>query len=64
MGIEMPDRLAQNLILYIRQNEGALSKRKREKEFSALTEAEVHALESIVQDAFEGFDGADRTGQD
>ena len=62
--IEMPDRLAQNLILYIRQNEGMLSKRKREKEFSALTDAEVHGLESIVQDAFEGFEGADRTVQE
>jgi len=54
--IEMPDRLAQNLILFIRQNEGALSRRKREKEFSALTDEEVQGLESIVQDAFDGFD--------
>jgi hypothetical protein len=55
--IDMPDRLAQNLILFIRQNDGTLSKRKREKEFSALTDEEVQALENIVQDAFEGFDG-------
>jgi len=61
--IEMPDRLAQNLILFIRQNDGALSERKREKEFYKLTDEEVHRLESIVQDAFEGFEGADRTGQ-
>ncbi|KAA3626965.1 MAG: cell filamentation protein Fic [Proteobacteria bacterium] len=54
--IEMPDRLAQNLILFIRQNDGALSKRKREKEFSALTDEEVQGLENIVQDAFDGFD--------
>ena len=62
--IEMPDRLAQNLILFIRQNEGTLSKRKREKEFSALTDEEVHGLESIVQDAFEGFDGPAKIGQE
>jgi len=61
--IEMPDRLVQNLILFIRQNDGTLSKRKREKEFYKLTDEEVRGLESIVQDAFEGFEGADRTGQ-
>ncbi len=59
--IEMPDRLAQNLILFIRQNDGTLSKRKREKEFSALTDEEVHNLETIVQGAFEGFESLDKT---
>ena len=54
--IEMPDRLAQNLILFIRQNNGTLSRRKREKDFSALSDDEVHGLEKIIQDAFEGFD--------
>jgi hypothetical protein len=62
--IEMPNRLAQNLILFIRQNDGTLSKRKREKEFSALTDEEVRDLESIVQDAFDGFDGPDRIVQE
>ncbi len=52
----MPDRLAQNLILFIRQNNGKLSKRKREKDFSALTDDEVYALEGIVQNVFDGFD--------
>jgi hypothetical protein len=56
--VEMPDRLAQNLVLFIRQNEGTLSKKKREKEFSALTDDEVHGLEHIVQDVFGGFDRA------
>jgi hypothetical protein len=51
--IEMPDRLAQNLILYIRRNDGTLSKRKRETDFSALTDDEVRGLESIVNDAFD-----------
>ena len=53
--IDMPDRLAQNLILFIRQNDGVLSKRKREKDFSALTDEEVQKLENIVQDAFDGY---------
>ena len=52
--VEMPDRLAQNLLLFIRQNDGKLSKRRREKEFADLTGDEVHELEQIVQDAFEG----------
>jgi len=54
--IDMPDRLAQNLILFICQNDGKLSKRKREKDFSALSDDEVQSLENIVQEAFEGFD--------
>jgi len=61
--IDMPDRLAQNLILFIRQNDGKLSRRKREKDFSALTDHEVKSLEKIVQDAFEGFDTSGNQGQ-
>lgn len=54
--VEMPDRLAQNLIMFIRQNNGMLPKKRREKEFSALTDEEVRRLEKIVWDEFEGFD--------
>ncbi len=54
--VEMPDRLAQDLIMFIRQNKGALSKKRREKEFAALTEQEVQRLEGIVRDTFEGFE--------
>ncbi len=46
--IEMPDRLAQNLIMFIRQNSDTLSKRRREKEFSALTDDEVQRLEKTL----------------
>lgn len=53
--VEMPDNLAENLILMILQNNGKLAKRRRQKEFEALTDAEVSALEEIVQNAFEGF---------
>jgi len=59
--IDMPDRLAQNLILFIRQNDGKLSKRKREKDFSALTDDEVREMEKIVQETFDEFDA---TGTD
>jgi hypothetical protein len=34
--VEMPDRLAENLVIFVRQNNGALSKRRREGEFSKL----------------------------
>jgi hypothetical protein len=30
--VEMPDHLAENLVLFIRQNKGTLSKRRRERE--------------------------------
>ncbi len=53
--IDMPDQLVQSLILFIRQNDGTLSKGKREKFFSALTDDEVWKFEGIVRDVFEGF---------
>lgn len=50
--VEMPDRMAENLIMFILQNGGALSKKRREKDFEALTDKEVRDLEKIVNDAF------------
>jgi len=55
--VEMPDRIAGNLVMFIRQNYGALSKNRREGDFSQLTDDEVERLERIVADAFEGFAG-------
>lgn len=60
--VEMPDRLAQNLIMFIRQNSGTLARRRRKNEFSALKDEEVQLLEGIVQDAFEGFEGIESHG--
>jgi hypothetical protein len=60
--VEMPDRVAENLVMFIRQNNGTLSKRRRGEEFKALSDDEVASLEVIVRDAFEGIDegaGAD-----
>ena len=54
--IEMPDRMAQDLILHIRQNEGVLSKNRRNKQFEKLTADEISAAEQIVRDAFADFD--------
>lgn len=53
--VEMPDRLAENLIRYIRENKGKLSKKRREGEFKKLRAKEVTLIEGIVRDAFEGF---------
>jgi Fic family protein len=51
--VEMPDRMAQSLILFVRQNEGSLSKNRREGEFNGLTDREVADIEHIVRTAFE-----------
>jgi hypothetical protein len=53
--VEMPDRLAENLIMFVRQNGGSLSKKRRQSEFEALTDGEVAQLEAIVREAFDGF---------
>lgn len=50
--VEMPDRLAQDFIMFVRQNGGQLSKARRTGIFAELTDAEVAALEGVVQDAF------------
>ncbi len=50
--VEMPDRLAQNLIMFIRQNGGKLAKRRREKEFAALRDDEVTRIEEIYREVF------------
>jgi hypothetical protein len=53
--VEMPDRLAENLLMFVRQNKGTLPKRRRAGEFKQLTDDEVSKLEAVVNDAFEGF---------
>jgi hypothetical protein len=53
--VEMPDRLADDLLLFIRQNEGTLSKKRREREFKELKDDEVAEIEAVVREAFDGF---------
>jgi hypothetical protein len=52
--VEMPDRVAENLVMFIRQNNGKFSKNGRDGEFNQLTDGEVSLIEGIVRDAFEG----------
>ena len=59
--VEMPDRLAENLVMFIRQNKGSLSRNRREHEFTELRDDEVAWIEGIVRDAFDGFEGKPAT---
>jgi hypothetical protein len=54
--VEMPDRVAENLAMFIRQNHGTLSKKRRQGEFKTLRDKEVSLVEGIVRGAFKGFD--------
>ena len=53
--VEMPDRLAQDFIMFVRQNGGQLSKAHRTGVFAELTDTEVASLEDAVRDAFEAY---------
>ncbi len=53
--VEMPDRLAENLVMFIRQNNGSLSGKRRTGEFSKLSDDEVTLIEGIVREVYEGF---------
>ena len=54
--VEMPDRMAENLVRFIRLNEGKLGRKRREGEFEKLTNDEVASIEVIVHEAFDGFE--------
>jgi len=51
---DMPDRLVDLLFRFLRQNQGRLSKRARERELEALTDAEAERIEQMYEDAFGG----------
>ena len=50
---DMPDKVSENLITFLRQGNGKLSKRAREKEFQKLTGNEVEMLEKKFAEIFE-----------
>ena len=54
--VEMPNRVAEDLLMFIRQNSGSLPKRRRTGEFAKLRDDEVTTLEGIVRDTFAGFE--------
>ncbi len=52
--IEMPDSTVDLLFNFLKQNNGHLSKRAKEKEFSALEIKEVQYIEEIYAEVFQG----------
>ena len=50
--VDMPDRTLDNLLGFLQQNEGILSKRAREKEFAALTDDETRRIERAYVELF------------
>lgn len=50
--IDMPDRMINNLLGFLRQNSGRLSKRAREGEFAQLTPEEISRIEDLYTGAF------------
>ena len=56
--VEMPDRMAENLIRGIHLDEGKLGRKRREGESEKLADAddEVTSIEVIVREAFDGFE--------
>ena len=50
--IEMPDNKIKSLITFILQNDGKLSKNKREKYYEKLTQVEIDTIENIVSEYF------------
>lgn len=52
--VDMPDRTIDLLFRFLRQSEGRLSRRGREREFSQLTEDEASQIEAAYAEAFPG----------
>jgi Fic/DOC family protein len=50
--VDMPDRTLDNLLGFLRQNGGRLSKRARENEFAELTSEEITRIEDLYAAAF------------
>jgi hypothetical protein len=48
--------MADNFIMFMRQNDWRLPKKRRSDGFEKLTDSEVEALENLVRDAFDGFE--------
>lgn len=52
--IDMPDKLVDLLIRFLHQSNGQLAKGRRKKEFAALTDKEVQAIENKYSEVFHG----------
>jgi len=54
--VTMPDNMVKMLITFLLQNDGKLSKKKKEKYFEALEKDELEAIEFIIGEYFEGIE--------
>lgn len=61
--VEMPNQLARSFILFMRQNNWTLPKKRREREFAKLTDEEVDELTQIVREAFAVNEETDESAQ-
>jgi hypothetical protein len=50
--LEMPDKMVADLVRFLEQNDGKLSKRARAKEFKMLTESEIGEIEQLFRQIF------------
>jgi hypothetical protein len=50
--VDIPDNMVKSLIIFIRQNNGILPKKRRHKEFAELTDDEINKIGHIIKDAF------------
>lgn len=50
--VDMPDRMINNMILFLHQNKGVLASRKR-NQFAQLNDDEINAMEKAYQEIFE-----------
>ncbi len=48
----MPDKMISTLVRFLEQNDGKLSKRAREQEFSKLTDEEIERIEFQFKEVF------------
>lgn len=55
--IDMPDRVMDLLFRFLRQNNGTLSKRAREREFAGLTDSEAAEIQSIYEEILPTLSG-------
>ncbi len=49
---DIPDNIVKKMIIFITQNNGTLSKKRRNSEFSKFTDDEVYEIENIISEAF------------
>ncbi len=51
--LEMPDAMISSLVNFILQNNGTLSKKRRQGEFEKMTDKEIESAEAVVRGAFD-----------